>query len=333
MDARQAARLSPTPDDALACWGRDAPPGVQELADATGLALWRMEDGFLRSVGLGSDMVPPRSIVLDTRGIYFDPAAPSDLEHLLCQREFTDEDLARARFVREQIVRHGLTKYNVEPRTRPQWPAAGREVVLVPGQVEDDASIRYGTTAVNTNLGLLQQARQAHPEAFIVYKPHPDVVYGNRQGGTVLKRAAEYADHIETQLSVISCIEACHVVHTMTSLAGFDSLLRGKRVVTYGEPFYAGWGLTEDRVTQGRAMNRRQRRLSLDELVAGALLHYPIYWDPVKRCRTTCEVVIEQIITERNALEASGRPLNRRLGWWQRQWRKGRIIISAWLRR
>jgi capsular polysaccharide export protein len=59
----------------------------------------------------------------------------------------------------------------------------------------------------------------------------------------------------------------------MTSLAGFEGLLRGRRVVTYGMPFYAGWGLTADQYRS----ERRSRRLNLDELVAGCLLKYPRY--------------------------------------------------------
>jgi capsule polysaccharide export protein KpsC/LpsZ len=181
-----------------------------------------------------------------------------------------------------------------------------RLVVLVPGQVEDDASVRYGCIDVKTNLGLLQAVRLARPDAFIVYKPHPDVVSGNRAGA--LAQAREFADHVETHCSVVSCIEACDEVHTMTSLAGFDALLRGKRVVTYGQPFYAGWGLTQDIVTDGAAFTRRIRRLTLDALVAGALLRYPIYWNWDLKRHTTCEAVLHRIVETRNALEKKRRP-------------------------
>ena len=59
----------------------------------------------------------------------------------------------------------------------------------------------------------------------------------------------------------------------MTSLGGFEALLRGKKVSCYGRSFYAGWGLTTDMVP----MPSRSRRLSIDELVAGALFSYPRY--------------------------------------------------------
>ena len=331
-NAVQAEKLDLGPSDQLLCWGRQPPEGTTTLAQRTGAGIVRLEDGFVRSVGLGSDLIRPLSLVLDKSGIYFDPTAPSDLEHLLASTEFTAEDLERARRVREFIVEHGITKYNTEPRERAHWPgAAGRTVVLVPGQVEDDASIRFGCTAVKTNLGLLQAARRACPNAFIVYKPHPDVMSGNRVGKLALEQARALADHVEAGLSVVSCIEACDEVHTMTSLTGFDALLRGKRVVVYGQPFYAGWGLTEDLVQDGVALARRQRRLSLDQLVAATLLHYPLYWDWELKGYTRCEAVLHRIVKTRNALEASGGLDKLRAGWVRRQWRKAGVLARAWV--
>lgn len=323
-NVKEAEALSITAEDSVLAWGRDAPQGVEALITSSGAKRWRLEDGFIRSVGLGAHMVPPLSLVLDAEGIYFDPSQPSTLENLLATTEFSEQDCTRARYVRQLIVEHGLTKYNIERRQQPRWLTPNQEVVLVPGQVEDDASIRYGTTAVSTNLALLKAARDAHPNAFVVYKPHPDVLYAKRKGN--IATARQWADHIETECSVVSCLEHCDVVHTMTSLAGFEGLLRNKHVVTYGEPFYAGWGLTEDRVAQGKALYRRQRTLTLDELVAGTLLHYPRYWDPVLKGFATCESVLTQIIAQREKLELSGEVGNKKLSYLRRQWLKLQII-------
>lgn len=330
--ADAAAALKPERDDCLVCWGRVPPEGVQELAAASGVRLLRMEDGFVRSVGLGSDLIPPQSFVLDAQGIYFDPGQPSELEDLLNTRTFTAQDLARARNVRAFIVEHGITKYNLEPNCPVDWfsdehPQAGRQVVLVPGQVEDDASIRFGcdSEGVCTNLGLLQAARSAFPDAFIVFKPHPDVSSGNRKGRVEPAQALLYADHMEQGASVVSCIEACDVVVTMTSLTGFDALLRNKQVVVHGRPFYAGWGLTQDCLP----VPRRSRSLSLDELVAGALLHYPLYWDPVLRGYTSCEAVLRRLLEQRTALEQSGSLQGLKSGWLRRQWRKSKVLLQS----
>ena len=133
------------------------------------------------------------------------------------------------------------------------------------GQVEDDASALCSGGGAGCNLRLLQQVRARLPDAWILYKPHPDVSSGNRAGTLALADARRWADHVETTLGVVSCIEACDELHTMTSLAGFDALLRGKPVTTHGQPFYAGWGLTTDTAQGGVALARRQRRLTLDD--------------------------------------------------------------------
>ena len=329
--AEAARRLSPAPADAIGWWSSEPPAGVTGLIEMSGAMTIRIEDGFIRSVGLGSDLIPPMSLVLDRAGLYFDPRTPSDLEIILATAEFSQDELERAKAARAYIVEHGLTKYNLEPRRKAVWPASGRKVVLVTGQVEDDASIRFGCSDVRTNHGLLQAARADNPDAFIVYKPHPDVMSGNRSGNIALANARLLADHIETDLSVTSCIEAADEVHVMTSLSGFDALLRGKRVITYGQPFYAGWGLTEDKEPNGAALLRRQRLLTLDELVAGVLIRYPLYWDDGVHTYTDCETVLRRIVNLRNGLEQSGGLEQLRSGPVRRLGRKAAMLARALL--
>ena len=332
-DAQALAALRPSPHDTVVCWGATLPVAVAAVVQAAGARGIRMEDGFLRSVGLGSDMVLPQSLVFDSRGIYFDPAGPSDLEHLLNHDVFDEATLVRAARVRAFIVEHGLTKYNLDAPQPLSWPSAGRRVLLVPGQVEDDASIRLGCQSICTNLGLLQAVRASSPDAWIVYKPHPDVMSGNRRGRLHLKKALRFANVVQTEASVIDCITASDEVHTMTSLSGFDALLRGKRVVTYGQPFYAGWGLTVDQCQDGPAFARRTRRLSLDELVAGVLLRYPVYWDWELRGYTQCEAVLERLLAERQTLEKNDKLRRLSHGAFWRLCRKLKVLVLAWTRR
>jgi capsular polysaccharide export protein len=248
--------------DVALVWGATAPADVERLLDEQPGRLWRMEDGFLRSVRLGAEITVPASLVVDTQGIYFDPTRPSDLEHLLETASVDDAELARARALREAIVEARISKYNVGAQRAPGVPDSARgRVVLVPGQVEDDASVRLGGVDVKTNLELLRQVRRARPDGFIIYKPHPDVWGGHRRGQVDRDEARALADLVVTDLSLPECLAVADEVHTITSLVGFEGLLREKRVFTYGRPFYAGWGLTEDR----HAVARRTRRRSLDE--------------------------------------------------------------------
>jgi len=327
-----ARRLRPGAQDRIAVWGAARPAGLDALIAASGATLVRIEDGFVRSVGLGSDLIAPHSLVFDDCGIYFDATRPSRLEQILATGGFDTALCARAAAVRRLIVARGLTKYNIESPDLPAWDSGGRAVVLVPGQVETDASIALGGGTVRSNLALLSAVRRERPDAFVVYKPHPDVMSGNRRGRLGEAAAMRLADHVETRASIIACLTRCDEVHTMTSLAGFDALLRGVPVVTWGMPFYAGWGLTRDCAQDHPALQRRTRRLTLDELVAGALLVYPRYWDRVAGTCVEPETALAAIARERDALRAGDAPDRLSRGFWRRQARKARVLAQAWLR-
>jgi capsular polysaccharide export protein len=132
--------------------------------------------------------------------------------------------------------------------------------------------------------------RDANPDAFILYKPHPDVAAGHRKGAVPEALAGRFASGIVQNVSTAALLAGIDEVHTMTSLAGFEALLRGRQVTVYGRPFYAGWGLTTDRMAIDRG-----RRLTVEELAAGALILYPRYLDPVTRLPCGPEIIIERL--------------------------------------
>jgi capsular polysaccharide export protein len=284
----------------LAVWGMNTPAGLRE-----GVRLLRLEDGFLRSVGLGADLIRPLSLVVDSRGLYFDATRQSDLEVLLQAGGFDAGLLSRAQQLREMLVNLGLTKYNVGHAVW-QPTRSSKRRILVPGQVETDASIRYGAPGIRRNIDLLRAVREANPDAYLIYKPHPDVVAGLRAKGRGEDEASRWCDEVVVDVPMDVLLTAVDEVHVMTSLTGFESLLRGKRVICYGQPFYAGWGLTEDIVPHFR----RTRRLSLDELVAGALILYPRYFD----YEHDRQIPVEEAIEWLHALRA--RHSNRN-AWWR----------------
>lgn len=248
-----------------------------------------IEDGFIRSYGLGVHFNKPISLVLDRSGIYFDATRPSDLETIL-NGEISPYLIERAERLLPKLLESGITKYNVGRVQRLILPE-NRTIILVPGQVESDASILYGSPEVKTNGELLLKVRQENPEAFLIYKPHPDVVAGQRDDGRWKCEALNVADLVVSDVSMDALLQQVDEVHTMTSLAGFEALLRGKAVTTYGLPFYAGWGLTQDK----RVCERRQRQLTLYELIAGALILYPTYIDPISRQLCTVEQALERL--------------------------------------
>jgi glycosyltransferase involved in cell wall biosynthesis len=258
----------------------------------------RVEDGFIRSVGLGADLVVPLSWVFDTRGMYFDASAPSDLEWLIEHKDYSSEELARAAALRQQVVDLGVTKYNL---VAPVWhrPKGHTKVLLVAGQVESDASIRLGAYAVRTNLQLLTAVRERNPDAYIVYKPHPDVVAGLRAGQTQASAVHALANEVIVHADMAQLLHEVDGVHVITSLTGFEALLRGVPVTVYGAPFYAGWGLCIEVDLPESVAARRTRRASLNHLVAAALVDYPVYLHPQLKSLMTAEQAVQLLKAQR----------------------------------
>ena len=289
----------------LAVWGMK--PVLGDLAPD--VRILRLEDGFLRSVGLGADLIRPMSWVVDARGMYYDATRPSDLEQLLADSAFAPALIQRAARLRERIVAEGLTKYNTGVSGW-QRPAGVEKVILVPGQVESDASLAYGAPGIRTNIGLLQAVRRAQPEAYLVYKPHPDVMAGLRAKGAGEDEASRWCDELVTNAAMGDLLPTVDEVHVLTSLAGFEALLRGKAVTCYGQPFYAGWGLTRDVVP----IPRRGRHLSLDELVTGALIAYPLYLSRMTDALIRPEQALDELLAWR--IKAGGTA-----PWWRQCFR------------
>ncbi|XMD54137.1 capsular assembly complex, KDO transferase KpsC (double domain) [Campylobacter lari subsp. concheus] len=268
------------PEDKIFIWGKKYDKTL--LAKDFKNAIFLVEDGFLRSVFLGSDLTRPFSLIVDSKGLYVDPSKPSDLEDILQNYVFDESLKQRAKKLISTITQNKFSKYNGLKHEKLNFNT-NKKIILIPAQVEDDASMILGGVGFNT-LKLLQSVRETNENAFIVFKPHPDVLSGNRKGLKDKSIILKYCDEIIEDVSIDSAINACDEVHTITSTSGFDALLRGKKVVVYGKPFYAGWGLTSDLYE----IPRRTRVLSLEELVAGVLILYPRYIHP--KSKILCEV-------------------------------------------
>nr|WP_066822392.1 capsule biosynthesis protein [Sphingomonas mali] len=278
-------------DGGVAIWPSRVSDSMAASAAEKNVPLVRVEDGFVRSVGLGSNLVPPASVTVDRRGIHYDPTRPSDLEDVIAGGDFSPALLVRAARLRETIVAAGISKYGNGAAHAFPTRQAGRRLVLVPGQVEDDMSVRFGGGGLSSNLDLLRRVRVLESESEIWFRPHPDVDAGHRKGAVPDSDALVHADRIVRGGGMASLLDKVDAVHVLTSLTGFEALLRQRDVTCHGVPFYAGWGLTRD---LAKVPDRRGRRLTLDELIAAVLIVYPRYLDPVTELPCTPEVLIRR---------------------------------------
>lgn len=289
---RKAAKL---PADArVLAWKTRTPPALLDGLATRGIAVGEIEDGMIRSTGLGANCVPPLSVIIDPLAAHFDPSRSSTLENILQHGEISPETIARAQRLRARLVAAGISKYGQDAsasKTPLSIPARARRRVLVTGQVEDDRAILLGGAGCS-NRDLLARARAVEPDAEVIYKPHPDVEAGHRCGAIPDQEVLALADRIERHAMISTLLAEVDGLHVISSLAGFEALCRGVAVTTHGIPFYAGWGLTRDLAS---VPPRRQRQRSLDELVAAVLILYPRYLDPVTRLPCPPEVLVERM--------------------------------------
>ncbi|MEP1444209.1 MAG: hypothetical protein ABJK39_14475 [Hyphomicrobiales bacterium] len=291
-DVIRAKDYKPLRDCRYIFWGA-VPSNFDKSQLLEGSQMLLLEDGFIRSLGLGLLGEAPLSIVGDDDHLYFDARGESRLENILQNTSFDEKLINRAAELRQKIISTRLSKYNLQKKGVEELALIeGQHKILVVGQVENDKSIEFGGAQIKKNKELLKTVRQAYPSAYIAYKPHPDTLTGLRPGLIDDQTIAENCDQYLTNYDIIDAIEWCDTVCTITSLTGFEALMRGKHVVCYGHPFYAGWGLTDDVFP----ISRRTATRTMDELIAAALILYPQYLHPPTQLPCTPEVLIDWLV-------------------------------------
>jgi capsular polysaccharide export protein len=314
---------------AVLLWGRARSVWAERLrSDAN---VWFMEDGFLRSVGLGADLRRPSCLVIDRQGMYYDSSDRSDIITILNDSRLTEDQVERAAALIASIKKNAVTKYNVGARRNTsemldalKRKAGERELVIVPGQFENDLSIACSLGEIKTNIALLAQVRSDYPSAFIIFKEHPDVYSGVRPGALGKEAAIGFADVYLADIDMDSLLACCDRICTLTSLTGFEALLRNKKVTVYGSPFYAGWGLTTDKIE----LPGRSKKLTLNELVYGAMIEYSRYVDWNSGYLTGPEQTVSFLANQR--AQSGSEPLNS--GWLARQVRKVQYFLDTYFR-
>ncbi|WP_018237108.1 capsular polysaccharide biosynthesis protein [Ensifer sp. BR816] len=276
-----ASTLSPRLEGIVSWGGRIPAKTAMAVARARRLPHWHLEDGFLRSVGLGKDGDAPVSIIADDLALPVDGGRASRLELLIAEAAGGRYD-AFGRRIREQMVEHRLSKYNNLPHREPSIESSSRRRILLVDQVLGDVSVPRALGNRGSFDRMLDDALASGAQC--VVRTHPDVMAGYRKG-YMTERAASTPGVIllADKVSVASILDVVDEVWTVSSQVGFDALLRAIPVRCYAVPFYAGWGLTDDRVN-AKAVSALARRTvarpTADQLTAAALGLYPSYRNP-----------------------------------------------------
>jgi capsular polysaccharide export protein len=261
-------------------WGFKYPPFLKRFCRRFAIPFFHVEDGFVRSVSLGAHRSPPASLIIDSRTMHYDARYPSDVEHTLQTYDFAADKtlMERAETCIRMLLDLRVSKYNLGKRVDLDallGPKTKRRVLVI-GQVETDAAIAFGCDRPVTNNDLVRLAASENPDAQIIYKPHPEVLHGTRAGVSNPVEVADICDILKEDIAPADALEGIDHVYTITSLMGFEALLRGIPVTCYGQPFYAGWGATDDR----QKCERRTRTRSPAEIFAAGYQLHSRHFDP-----------------------------------------------------
>lgn len=287
----------------LLLWGINHPFYLEEFLNNYDIKYTYVEDGFIRSVGLGANHTLPLSLNFDSKTLYFDARKESDLEYILQNYDFQKDKnlMRRARELKKKILNLGISKYNHAKNVdlNKIYGEKIKKRILVIGQVEDDASIKFGCNRPYTNNELVRLAYNENRDAQIIYKPHPDVLFKKRKQISDPNEVKDISLIVTESMPISQALETIDHVYTITSQVGFEALMRNIKVTTIGSPFYSNWGVTDDR----QSNVRRKRKLTVDEIFAGAYILYPQYFNPKTGIRIKVEDAIKILIEEKDKYE------------------------------
>lgn len=233
--------------------------------------------------------------IIDDLSFYFDAVQQSRLEMYLNSSDsaLSDSETERCRKLIQCIVNNRLTKYNFQNMDMPKVLFREEPKVLVADQSPGDASITRGMAGGHSFTAMLEAALKENPDAHIFIKTHPDSLTGLASAGYYAEVRESERVHLLTEaVNPHAVLDHVDVVYACTTQLGFEALMAGKRVVVFGMPIYAGWGLTDDRI----ACPRRTRKLTLEELFYGLYIKFCIYCNPYKPETCSLEEFLEHMI-------------------------------------
>lgn len=272
-------------------------------------ALLLCEDGFIRSYGTWADsaipqnLLQPCSLTVDTLGYYFDATRPTRIENMLNDDSLNigDTELNESKRIVEKIVNNKISKYNHQPLAMPDFDFGKHsKKVLVIDQSYGDYAISKGLADDSTFKRMLADAIDENPDSDILVKTHPDsMCRGSCQRGYYqgMSRNGRVIP-VTFPVNPYSLINISDTVYVCSSQFGFEALMAGKTVKTYGVPFYSNWGVTEDKIV----VDRRKRKRNLYELFYIFYILYTFWYNPKTNSISNVDDVVDYMIELRDSV-------------------------------
>ncbi|TCB52219.1 capsular polysaccharide export protein, LipB/KpsS family [Acinetobacter terrestris] len=280
-------------------WGYTESKWLNLFLQYKKIPVWRCEDGFIRSADLGANGATPYSLVFDKNGLYYNPTQPSDIISMLNTFDLTPNDIENGKNLLNLYIKNNISKYNPSISSQDK-KLKSKKRVLVIGQVDNDASLKFGNINDWSMEAMIKLANFENPKCEIIYRPHPEVYQGLQKTKLSNDNVSLLCELQSPDISIADALDMADHIYTITSLTGFEALLKGKKVTVLGKPFYGGWGLTDDRVSYTES--ERQRQLSVIDLFVISYVYYPKYLVPLEGNFAQATSTIYRILSDKFVL-------------------------------
>jgi len=312
LSPREARRLA-VPADVVLAWGRkETAAAAVEYAAHRAIPVWYLEDGWIRTSSADAHSRRCYSILVDQEGVYYDSTKPSSIESYL---NLHDDDfdldcnavaLEYAVKARRALVEHDICKYNYCATREPALPSdepgdtADRilnfeEYVLVVDQTREDSSVIFGAMNESTFKRMLDSAIEENPDKKIIVRTHPDVVAGRKRGYLSAYASSLGISLVSGNDNPMPWVKNAARVYAGTSQLGYEALLCERPVTVFGLPFYAGWGLADER----QSLPRRKRTRTIDQLFHASHVRLARYCSPMSGAQWQLHQTIEHVCLQK----------------------------------
>ncbi len=255
-----------------------------------------VSEGFLFPT-LNKNKHEPISLILDYNAAYYNNKINSDLDDILNNEVFTEYEIEQSfSFISKLKEKFGKDLETQSKGTLDSNSKKYKKIIFVPGTSEEE-NIYSTELPISSDLELILAIMQKEKNSLVIYKPHEKSkiktskdIY--KSGIPKLEEMAiTHCNQLVVELKahISHCINFSNEIHVINHNSGIEALIQGKKVVTYGHPFYAGRGLTTDLFSPAKD----KKNVSLEKLILGALMLYPRYKIPTQKHFVSAKIALE----------------------------------------